>query len=122
MCKGDMAGGAKQMGIKIFSYSIVVLGGIIILFGAMIWKMQNINLIRCINKIEVKKEDVKEYTESIGKAYIILGLATLTGLILRITDNDLYDFIGFMLWMSGFIIGLTKFVKTEKKYKIGIWK
>ena len=110
------------MGIKIFSYSIVVLGGFIILFGAMIWKMQNINLIRCINKIEVKKEDVKEYTESIGKAYIILGLATLTGLILRITDNDLYDFIGFMLWMSGFIIGLTKFVKTEKKYKIGIWK
>lgn len=110
------------MGIKIFSYSIVVLGGFIILFGAMIWKMQNINLIRCINKIEVKKEDVKEYTESIGKSYIILGLATLTGLILRITDNNLYDFIGFMLWMSGFIIGLTKFVKTEKKYKIGIWK
>ena len=109
------------MGLEIFSYSIVVLGVFIILFGAMIWKMQNINLIRGINKIEVKNEDIKEYTESIGKAYIILGLATLTGLILRITDNDLYDFIGFMLWMSGSIIGLTKFVKTEKKYKIGIW-
>ncbi|WP_160691010.1 hypothetical protein [Clostridium sp. C2-6-12] len=110
------------MGIEIFSYSIAVLGSFIILFGIIIWKMQNINLIRHINRIEVNKEDIKEYTESIGKAYIILGLATLAGLILRITDNDLYDFIGFALWMSGFAVGLFKFVKTEKKYKTGIWK
>lgn len=110
------------MGAIIFSYGIVVLGFSIILVGIMIWKKQNVNLIHGKNKIDIKNEDIKEYTESIGKSYIILGFATLTVVILRITDNDLYDFIAFIAWILGFIIGMVKFVRTEKKYKTGIWK
>jgi nitrate reductase NapE component len=110
------------MGAIIFSYGIVVLGFSIILLGIIIWKKQNINLIHGRNKIDINNEDIKEYTESIGKSYIIIGFATLVGVIIRITDNDLYDFIGFISWMLGIIIGMVKFVRTEKKYKTGIWK
>lgn len=110
------------MGIKIFSYGVMLLGILIILLGVMIWKKQKITLINGRHDINMKKEDIKKYTESIGKAYIILGLATMIMLILKLTDSDNLHFIGFIIWILGFGISIVKIVRTQHKYKAGIWK
>lgn len=109
------------MGMNIFSYVIILLGFSSILLGLIIWKKQKITLIGGYNNRNIKKEDVKGYTESIGKTYIMLGIAMLSLIILRLTDNDIYDCIGFILSMLGFITGIVNIIKTQKKYKTGIW-
>lgn len=109
------------MGISIFSYIPILLGVLSILFGVIIWKKQKITLIHGNSNTNIKKEDLKGYTESIGKSYIILGISMFTLIILRITDNDIYDFICFILWMLGFVTAIVNIIKTQKKYKTGIW-
>ena len=40
---------------------------------------------------------------------------------LRLTSNDIYDCITFIVGMLGFVTGIVKVIKTQKKYKTGIW-
>lgn len=108
-------------GIMLLGFSIILLGVTIILLGVTIWKKQKISLIHGHNQVNIKKEDIKEYTESIGKAYIILGISELPVFVLRLTNNDIYDFIALTAGMLGFIMSMIKIVKTQKKYKTGIW-
>lgn len=109
------------MKMKIFSYGIVLLGFFIILWGIQIWKNQKISLIHGKNKVNLKKEDIEEYTRSIGKSYIILGISELFVFVLGLTDNDLYDFTALGVATIGFIASIIKIAKTQKKYKTGIW-
>lgn len=109
------------MGIIIFLYVPILLGVVSILLGVIIWKKQKITLIHRNNNTNMKKEDLKVYTECIGKSYIIMGISMFTLMILKLTDNDIYDFIGFILWMLGFFTGIVNIIKTQKKYKTGIW-
>lgn len=109
------------MGMNIFSCVIMLLGFSIIILGLIIWKKQKINFIYGYNSRNVKKEDIKGYTESTGKAYIISGISTLLVIILRLTDNDIYDYIDLIACFLGLIISIVKIVKTQKKYKAGIW-
>lgn len=106
---------------NIFSYFIMGVGFLIIIMGIIIWKKQKISLIHLNYKIDIKKEDASDYAESIGKAYIILGSSLLLFIILGLTDNDICYNIGLILWMLGFILSIVKLIKTQKKYKIGIW-
>lgn len=110
------------MGIKIFSYGVMLLGILIVLLGVMIWKKQKVTLINGRSNIKMKEEDLKKYTESIGKAYIILGLTTVAMLILMQAASDTVHFIGFVIWIFGFIISIVKIIRTQHKYKTGIWK
>jgi len=109
------------MGMKLFNYGILLLGFLIILLGVQIWKNQKISLIHGNHKVNIKKEDIKKYTESIGKAYIILGISELLVFVLGLTDNDIYDFTALSAGMLGFIVSIIKITKTQKKYKTGIW-
>lgn len=106
---------------NIFSYFIMGVGFLIIIMGIIIWKKQKISLIHLNCKTDIKKEDVKDYTEAIGKAYIILGSSVLLFIILGLTDNDICYNIGLILWMLGFVLSIVKQIRTQKKYKIGIW-
>jgi len=110
------------MGMNIFSYAIMLLGFSIILLEVIIWKKQKITLIHGNHKTNIKKEDVKEYTKSIGKAHIIMGIATLSIIILRLTNNDIYDYIGLIICLIGFVTSIVKIIKAQKKYRIGIWE
>ena len=109
------------MRMKIFNYGILILGFFIILLGVQIWRNQKISLIHGKNRVNIKKEDVEEYTKSIGKAYIILGISELLVFVLGLTDNDIYDFTALAAGMLGFIVSIIKIAKTQKKYKTGIW-
>lgn len=109
------------MGIDMYDYFLALVGLSISIFGLIIWKKQKINLIYGYNSRNVKKEDVKEYTESMGKAQIIVGIATLPLIILKLTDNDVYECIVVMLWVLGVVMGIIKTIKTQKRYKTGIW-
>ena len=107
------------MEMDIFSYAIMLFGFLFIVLGLIIWKKQKITLLHGYNNRKVKKEDVKGYTESIGKAHIIMGIAML---LLVITNNaDNYGFIGTILWMIGLVISLVIIIKTQKKYNAGIF-
>lgn len=108
------------MGIKIFSYGVMLLGILIILLGMMIWKKQKVTLINGRSDIKMKEEDLKKYTESIGKAYIIVGLATVIMIILIQVASDAFRFIGFIIWILGFVISIAKIIRTQHKYKTGI--
>ena len=110
------------MGMKIFSYGVMLLGLLIILLGVMIWKKQKVTLINGRSDIKMKEGDLKKYTESIGKAYIILGIATVIMLILMQVASGTFRFIGFITWILGFVISVAKIIRTQHKYKTGIWK
>lgn len=108
--------------MNIFSYVLMLISVLIIVLGLIIWKKQKVSLIRGYNSNKnIKKEDVRGYTESIGKAYILIGIATLTTIMHRLTDNDIYDFIIFIVWIAGTVISIVKIIKTQKKYGTGIW-
>lgn len=107
--------------MDIFSYAIMLFGFLIIVLGLIIWKEQKITLIHGYNSRKVKKEDVKEYTESIGKAYIIIGIAMLSLVIFRITTNNNYEFIGSIVALIGLVISIVIIIKTQKKYNAGIF-
>lgn len=107
--------------MKIFNYGIILLGVLMILFGVTIWKKEKIYLIHGNNKVNIKKEEIKEYTESIGKAYIILGISELPVFVLGLTNNDIYDYTSLIVSLLLFIMGMIKIVKTQKRYKTGIW-
>lgn len=107
--------------MKIYDYFLILVQVSICILGLIIWKKQKITLIYGFNSRNVNEEDVKAYTESIGKAHIMIGIATFPLLILRITDNDIYDCIAIILWILGVIKGIGKIIKTQKKYKTGMW-
>ena len=78
-------------------------------------------MIHGYNVTNVKKENIKGYAGSIGKTYIIIGITMLTLLIFVITNNDNYECIGTIVFMVGFVIAIVIIIKTQKKYKFGIW-
>lgn len=104
-----------------FSFIIILMGFLFSVIGLIIWKRQKITLINGYNNRNVKKEDVKEYTESIGKSYVIMGSAMMILGVLGMTNNENYKVIGTIVYMIGLIISIVKFAKTQKKYKTGIW-
>lgn len=106
--------------MNIFSYIIIVFGFIFILLGFIIWKRQKLAYTFDSNSKNVKNEDLKEYTESYGKAYIIMGFSLLLLVISEIKDNN-YSIIVFILWLITFIYSMVKIIKIQKKYKTGIF-
>ncbi|MBD7912061.1 DUF3784 domain-containing protein [Clostridium cibarium] len=104
-----------------FSFIVILMGFLFSLIGLIIWKKQKITLINGYNNRNVKKEDVKGYTESIGKAYIIMGTTMMILGILGLLNNENYKVVGAIVYMVGVVISIIKFVKTQKKYRTGIW-
>lgn len=100
---------------------VLLLGFSIILFGLIIWKNQKLSFIHGKNKANVKEEDIKEYTEAIGKSYIILGISELGLPLSKLFSNDALQFILFLICTLIFIFSIVKVAKTQKKYKTGMW-
>lgn len=113
----------RKVGIwmRIYDYFLILVQVSICILGLIIWKKQNLNLIYGYNSRNVNEEDVKAYTESIGKAHIMMGISTFPLLIIRVTENDIYICIAITAWILGFIKGIGKIIKTQKKYKTGMW-
>lgn len=105
----------------IITVFVLFLGLLIISLGLIIWKKQKLSLIRSKNKITIKEEDIKGYTESIGKSYIILGISELSMPLNKLFSNDILQFLVFLICTLIFIFSLVKMVKTEKNYKTGMW-
>lgn len=107
--------------MRLYDYFLILVQVSICILGLIIWKKQKITLIYGYNSRNVHEEDVKGYTESIGKAHIMMGFATVPLLTLRITDNDIYICIAIIVWILGVVKGIGKIIKTQKKYKTGMW-
>lgn len=104
--------------MNIFSYVLLVVGILMVLLGLIVWKKQKLSLISGYNSRNVKEEDIKDYTEAMGKAYIMLGVTMLIMEIFELMNLSQY---GIIIWIIGFCISLTKITRTQKKYGTGIW-
>lgn len=49
------------------------------------------------NKINIKEDNIKEFTESIGKTYIIFGISMLIIKVISLTNNDIYNFTALII-------------------------
>jgi len=110
------------MGKGILFYVIILFGVLLIVYGLILWKKQKVNLLVGYNSRNIKKEDIKGYTRSMGISYIIMGISILPLGILSLTNNDNYVVIGTMVWLVGFIISQVININTQKKYNAGIFK
>lgn len=106
---------------QIFYYFPILIGISFILLGFIGWNKQKIFLLVDKNKMNVKKEDLKACSESIGKTYIMFGITFLILITIELTDNDIYNFIAFIISILVMIISTIKNIKTHKKYKMGRW-
>ena len=92
-----------------------------ILFGIIIWKKQKVSFIHGKNKVNIKEEEIKGYTESMGKIYVFWGISLLILPLSNLFNNDIVKFIGMLISTLILIFGFVKMAKTEKKYKTGFW-
>jgi len=106
---------------QFFSYFPILIGVSLILLGFIGWKKQKIFLLVDKNKINIKKENIKGFTESIGKTYIMFGISMLIVQAIGLRNNDIYNFTAFIISILLMIISAVKNIKTHKKYKIGRW-
>lgn len=103
-----------------FLFSLIIFIGIIfIILGILIWKKQKISLFN--KNINIDEKNIIEYSKSIGKSYIIIGLSTFMLGGESITDNEILRCILPVIWILAFSASLVKVNKTQKKYKVGIW-
>lgn len=99
----------------------LLLGISSILFGLMIWKKQKLSFIHGKNKVNLREEEIKGYTESMGKTYVFWGISILLLPLSTLFNNDIVKFIGMIISSLILTFGFVKMIKTEKKYKTGFW-
>jgi hypothetical protein len=97
------------------------LGLLFIFQGIIIWKKQMVTLTFDCNSKNVKKEDVKHYTKSFGIAYSIIGVAMLLVIIAKVAYNSRFQDAGYIIFLVAFIISMTIIVKTQIKFKTGLF-
>ena len=107
--------------MDIITYIFLFLGLLFIIQGIIIWKKQMVTLTFDFNSKNVKKEDVKHYTKSFGIAFTIIGIALLLTMISMVAYNGRFQEEGFILFLVAFIISMTIIIKTQVKYKTGLF-
>lgn len=89
-----------------------------VLMGLMIWKKEKLNMIHAYHYKNVAKEDVKAYTEKIGKSLLLLGFGMI---ISSLVDLWLKINISWLIMGIFFLGGLYLMYITQKKYNGGIF-
>ena len=89
-----------------------------VLMGLMIWKKEKLNMINAYHYKNVAKDNVKAYTEKIGKSLLLLGLGMI---ISALVDLWLKINISWLI-MGIFLLGGFYFMaKAQKKYNGGFF-
>jgi hypothetical protein len=91
------------------------------MLGLTLWSKQKMILTFDYNWRNVKDEDIKRYTSSFGKAYIILGSFMFLMALSQIAYGGCYKEVGFILFLMGFLISMVIIIKTQIKYKTGLF-
>lgn len=107
--------------MNIIDYIFLFLGLLFIILGMIIWKKQMVTLTFDYNNKNVKKEDIKHYTKSFGIAYTIIGIAILLTMISMVAYNGRFQDVGYILLFVAFIFSMIIIVKTQVKYKTGLF-
>lgn len=95
---------------------MLFLGAIFLFIGWRLWKKEQITLIHDYHHTNISKENIKPYTEKMGKAYMVIGSGMILTSIFNITTNTSYGWIGLGLF---FVLGLIMIIKAQKKYNGG---
>lgn len=98
-----------------------VLGILFIIQGIVIWKNQMVTLTFDFNSKNVKKEDVKQYTKSYGMAFIIIGIAVISTMMCKFITNSRFQDAGYILSLAALCVSIIIIIKTQVKYKTGLF-
>ena len=107
--------------MNIISYIFLFFGLLFTILGIIIWKKQMVTLTFDFNSKNVKIEDVKHYTKSFGIAYSIIGIALLLTMISSVAYNSRFLDEGCILSFVALIISMVIIIKTQVKYKTGLF-
>lgn len=107
--------------MNIISYIYLFLGLLFIIQGMIVWKMQTVTLTFDYNSKNLRKEDVKHFTKSYGIAYTIFGFVFLLLIISKVAYNSRFQDEGGFLCIVASIISITIIIKTQVKYKTGLF-
>ena len=92
---------------------LIVLGGIFILLGFLIWKKEKITLLHDYHRAHVCAEQQTAFCTLCGISLLIIGISlAVTGILLAVTDSAL----SFLLFGAGMIIGVALLIHAETKY------
>lgn len=103
------------------NYLFSFLGLLLIIQGIVIWKKQMVSLTFDYNSKNVKNEDVKQYTKSFGIAFIIIGIAVILAMMSKVILNSSFQDVGYILSFVVLIISIIIIIKTQVKYKTGLF-
>jgi len=107
--------------MHIIPYLFLFLGLLFFIHGIIIWKKQMVTLTFDFNSKNVKRVDIKHYTKSFGIAYTIIGFAMVVTMIAKVVYNGRFQEEGYILFLVAFIISMTIIIKTQVKYKTGLF-
>ncbi|MPW25474.1 DUF3784 domain-containing protein [Alkalibaculum sp. M08DMB] len=98
----------------LFALIVMTITGIIVVWmGILIWKKEKISLIHSYHYTRVKENNVKAYTEQMGKGVTIIGSGMiLSGIIDYATKNS----YGWIVFVVCFVLGFVHIIKAQKKY------
>lgn len=107
--------------MDIINIILLFIGTLFIILGLIIWKQQRVTLTFDLNSKSLKKEDRKAYAKSFGIAYSILGIAFMSVPVSNLVYNSRFQEVGFIIFLIAFIISMTIIIKTQVKYKTGLF-
>lgn len=97
---------------------MLVIGSLFVFLGWRIWKKEQITLIHDYHYTKVKEADKKRYTETMGKAMVLMGIGMyLTGII-DFMSGTMYGWVAFGICFTG---GLIIMAFAQHKYNHGIF-
>jgi len=107
--------------MNMITYIFLFFGLLFTILGIIIWKKQMVTLTFDFNSKNVKIEDVRQYTKSFGRAYSIIGIALLLTMLSSVTYNRRFLEEGCILSFVALIISMIIIIKTQVKYKTGLF-
>ena len=95
----------------------VLVGGLCIVLGILLWKKQMIWLVHDYHYRHVSKADIPAYTRLIGIGLLLIGIGTLlTGIINYAFNTE----NGWFAFGAGFVSGILLMHRAQMKYN-GSW-
>lgn len=97
---------------------LLFIGSLFLYLGWRIWKREQITLIHSYHYKRVLDEDKAAYTETMGKACIVMGIGLLLTAGINFLSNTSY---GWLVFGISFLLGIAAFLQAQYKYNGGLF-
>lgn len=99
---------------------LLFIGVPLIVLGFIVWKKEKIYLLSSKYKRNMKEENMKEFTESLGKTYIMTGVCLSLIFASGFINNEIYEAMAGVILIALQSIIAIKNARVLKKFNVGI--